>query len=56
MNLFRSEEHARNWSGYDPAFAENLQPLAYWVERFSADRFRMRGAADYISRRTAGEF
>ncbi|MDP6549389.1 MAG: hypothetical protein QF659_04895 [Dehalococcoidia bacterium] len=55
MNLFRSEEHARSWSGFDPAFEETLQPLAYWVERFSAERHRARGAADYMSRRAAGE-
>ena len=54
MNLFRSEEHARNWSRFDPAFEEALQPLAYWVERFSAGMFRERGAPDYMSRRAAG--
>ena len=54
MNLFRSEEHARNWSGFNPAFEDALQPLAYWMERFSAERFRARGALDYISRRAAG--
>ncbi len=54
MNLFRSEEHARNWSGYDADFEQQLQPLAYWVGRFSEERFRARGATDYISRRTAG--
>ena len=54
MNLFRSEEHALAWSGFDPAFSDNLQPLAYWVERFSTERFRARGATDYITRREAG--
>ncbi len=53
MNLFRSEEHARNWVGWDPAYAEMLQPLAYWLERFSADRFRERLRPDYISWRVA---
>ncbi len=55
MNLFRSEEHARNWSGYDAEFADTLRPLAYWVDRFSADRHKARGATNYISRRAAGE-
>jgi hypothetical protein len=55
MNLFRSEEHARNWAGFNPSYVDFLQPLAYWVERFSADRHRARGAPDYISRRDAGE-
>ena len=55
MNLFRSEEHARNWYGYDDKFADTLQPLDYWVDRFSAERHKARGAANYISRRAAGE-
>jgi len=54
MNLFRSEEHARNWREFDPQFSETLQPLAYWVGRFSEERHRARVAPDYISRRAAG--
>ena len=54
MNLFRSEEHARNWREFDPKFSDNLLPLSHWVERFSAEMFRARGAPDYISRRAAG--
>lgn len=49
MNLFRSEEHARRWARFNPAFAENLQPLAHWLERFSGKRFRARARPDYIS-------
>jgi len=49
MNLFRSEEHARNWSSYDPATVDNLQPLADYLDRFSAERFRERDRRDYIS-------
>ncbi len=49
MNLFRSEEHARSWSLYDPAFEENLKPLSERLERFSAPLFRNRGRPDYIS-------
>lgn len=49
MNLFRSEEHARAWAGFDPAFEEMLQPLAVWAERFSAPLFRNRTRPDYIS-------
>ncbi|MFQ6029143.1 MAG: hypothetical protein ACE5Q6_16815 [Dehalococcoidia bacterium] len=49
MNLFRSEEHARRWPSYDPAFEENLQPLSYWLERFSAERFRARGRPDFFT-------
>ncbi|MDP6420063.1 MAG: hypothetical protein QF477_10200 [SAR202 cluster bacterium] len=54
MNLFRSEEHARHWAKFDPATEQHLQPLAHWLERFSAGTFRARGATDYISRRAAG--
>ncbi len=53
MNLFRSEEHARNWVGYNPAFAETLQPLSHWVERFSSENFRARLRSDYVSWRVA---
>ena len=49
MNLFRSEEHPPAWASFNLELAHNLQPLSYWLERFSAERFRMRGRADYIS-------
>ena len=54
MNLFRSEERAKNWREFDYQFSDSVQLLAYWVERFSEERFRARGAPDYISRRAAG--
>jgi hypothetical protein len=53
MNLFRSEEHARNWVGYNAAHADTLQPLSYWMERFSAEGFRARSRPDYITWRVA---
>ena len=53
MNLFRSEDHARNWAQFDPAMQENLRPLSYYLERFSGDMFRFRGRTDYISWRAA---
>jgi len=49
MNLFRSEEHARNWSGYDPAMGYMLKPLAEWADIFSNPFFRERGRPDYIT-------
>ena len=49
MNLFRSEEHARNWSLYDSAVEENLKPLSHYLERFSGERFKERGRKDYVS-------
>ncbi len=49
MNLFRSEEHARNWAHFDSDFEDNLRPLSYWLERFSAEGFRARSREDYMS-------
>jgi hypothetical protein len=49
MNLFRSEEHARNWSQFDPAYVSDLKPFSFWADRFSADRFKARGRADHFS-------
>jgi len=49
MNLFRSEEHARNWEGFDPAMQSSLHPLAEWADIFANPFFRERGRSDYIS-------
>ncbi|MFW2332822.1 hypothetical protein [Ilumatobacter sp.] len=49
MNLFRSEEHARNWNGFDPAMEPSLMPVADWADIFSNPFFRERGRSDYIS-------
>jgi hypothetical protein len=49
MNLFRSEEHARNWVGYDDSMASSLMPLATWADIFSNPFFRERGRPDFIS-------
>jgi len=49
MNLFRSEEHARNWNGFDPAMVASLMPVAEWADIFSNPFFRERGRSDYIS-------
>lgn len=48
MNLFRSEEHVRNWSGYDPAAREGTLSLRDWVHVFSVDNFRKRLEPDYF--------
>ncbi len=50
MNLFRSEEHARNWSGYESASDAAILPVARWAGIFSADLFRHRRDADYLSK------
>ena len=49
MNLFRSEEHARRWPGFDEAMAASLMPVTRWAEIFSNQFFRQRGRSDYIS-------
>ncbi len=49
MNLFRSEEHTRQWSAFNPDVTETLQPLSSWLERVSGERFRARIRPDYIS-------
>ena len=49
MNLFRSEEHARAWSDFDPAMESMTKPVAEWAEIFSNPFFRERGRSDYIS-------
>ena len=50
MNLFRSEEHARNWSGFEPDIAERmLRPVSWWADVFSSPVFRERGRDDYVS-------
>ena len=49
MNLFRSEEHARAWSDFDPAMESMIKSVAEWAEIFSNPFFRERGRSDYIS-------
>ena len=48
MNLFRSEEHVRNWALYDPTAREGTLPLRDWVRVFSADYVRKRLEPDYF--------
>ena len=47
MNLFRSEEHARNWPEFKPYILESLKPLSFWLER--KEMMRNRGRHDFIS-------
>lgn len=49
MNLFRSEEHARRWNGFDRAMVSSLRPVVEWADIFSNPFFRERGRRDYIS-------
>ena len=50
MNLFRSEEHVRNWARFDPASEEGIVPLQDLVKLFSGNYFRRRMDQDWVSR------
>ena len=50
MNLFRSEEHIRNWTRFDPASEEGIVPLQDLVKLFSGNYFRRRMDQDWVSR------
>jgi hypothetical protein len=54
MNLFRSEEHIKNWKGYKPGTEGGIVPLKDLVGLFSLDFMRRRLDADYVSR--SGEY
>ena len=49
MNLFRSEEHARDWAFFDPNSEEGIMPLADWISVFSTEGRRHLLDANYIS-------
>ena len=50
MNLFRSEEHVRNWSGFKADTEEGINKLADVVGLFSVNFFTKRLEPDYVSR------
>jgi hypothetical protein len=50
MNLFRSEEHLKNWSLYDPASAESIMSVSDWATAFSGPLHRRRLEPDYLSK------
>ena len=54
MNLFRSEEHIKNWRGYQPGTEGGIVALKDLVSLFSLDFMRRRLDADYVSR--SGEY
>jgi hypothetical protein len=49
MNLFRSEEHIRNWSGFKSEAEEGMIPVLDMAELFSGDLFTRRLDSDYFS-------
>ncbi len=50
MNLFRSEEHVRNWRQFNPDSAEGSLPLNDEVVLFSTEAGKHRLDGDFISR------
>jgi len=49
MNLFRSEEHVRNWSGFKAGTEEGINKLSDVAGLFSTNFFTRRLDADYVS-------
>ena len=49
MNLFRSEEHIRNWARYDPATEQGILPLQNVVNVFSGKFMQKRLDMNYAS-------
>ncbi len=49
MNLFRSEEHIRNWAHYDPSAEQSILPLENIAKVFSGSFFQRRLDSDYVS-------
>ena len=49
MNFFRSEEHMRNWSQFNPDSADASLPLNDEVTVFSTEASKHRLSGDFIS-------
>ena len=49
MNLFRSEEHVRNWSGFKPDTEEGMNKVSDIAELFSGNFFTRRLDPGYVS-------
>ncbi len=49
MNLFRSEEHIRNWSGFKSDAEEGIVPMLDMARAFSGNFFTKRLDPDYVS-------
>jgi hypothetical protein len=49
MNLFRSEEHARDWNGFKSGTEEGIIELSALAKLFSVDSFTKRLDPDYFS-------
>ena len=55
MNLFRSEEHIRNWAQFNPDSAEASLPLNDEVTMFSTEAAKHRLGGDFISQWLPGQ-
>ena len=49
MNLFRSGEHVRNWSGFKSGTEEGIVEMSALLKLFSANLFTRRLDPDYVS-------
>jgi hypothetical protein len=49
MNLFRSEEHARRWTGFEAHAAAGLLPFEDMMHIMSTPRHRERRSGHYVS-------
>jgi len=49
MNLFRSEEHIRNWSGFKADTEEGMNKVSDVAGLFSGNFFTRRSDPDYVS-------
>ena len=49
MNLFRSEEHIRNWKSFVAGTDEGILSLPQLLKLFSGSYFRRRMDEDYVS-------
>ena len=48
MNLFRSEEHVRNWAQFDPSTEDGIVQLSDLLKLFSGPYFTKRMDPDWV--------
>lgn len=49
MNIFRSEEHVRNWTSFVEGTDEGITPITDIIKLFSGPFFTRRLDQDYVS-------
>lgn len=49
MNIFRSEEHVKNWSGFKAGTEEGMNKVSDVAGLFSGNFFTKRLDSDYVS-------